>query len=356
MGDPVRIAVLGNGFSERAQLPALRWCGGNEVVAIAGRDAGRARATAQRWGIGLGTGDWREALSTAPDLVLVTTPVHLHREMVLAALDSGAAVLCEKPFALDAAEAAELVDAAEGRAAFIDHELRWSPCRRALRALLREGFLGEPWHGHFALEFGSQRWLEKPWSWWFDASRGGGTLGALGSHMIDLVRWELGEVEAVRAELRTFVPERPDADGVARRVTADEHAWAWLRLACGATVSLHCTMVSPGGRGFRLQYTGSAATVRLDDESQLSAAPHGEDLAPVAVEDDRPTEADLGIDDRTPFARALPLFLRAVLAAVREGRTEVEGAATFADGLAVQRVLDAARASAAGEGGWVNCG
>ena len=79
------------------QLPALAHIGGNEVVGIAGLDAAKAEATARRWGIQHATCDWRELLDLVPDLVMVTTPVDLHAEMVRASLRSGAAVLCEKP-------------------------------------------------------------------------------------------------------------------------------------------------------------------------------------------------------------------------------------------------------------------
>ncbi len=146
MTDSVRIAILGNSFAARTQIPALRWAGGNEIIGIAGRDAEKARATAAAFGIPHGTTDYRELLDLSPDLVLVSTPVHLHREMTLAALEVGAAVLCEKPFALDAAEAEEMAIQAEGKPAFLDHQLRWSPHLRAMREMCADGFLGEPWH------------------------------------------------------------------------------------------------------------------------------------------------------------------------------------------------------------------
>src|SRR5262245_2892251 len=118
MPQPVRVTILGNSFASRVQLPSLRWANNNRVVAIAGSDADKARATAKSWDIPFATGDWRSALEHETDLVLVSTPVDLHRPMAVAALETGAAVLCEKPFALDAREARELVERASGRAAW----------------------------------------------------------------------------------------------------------------------------------------------------------------------------------------------------------------------------------------------
>ena len=119
MPPPVRVAVLGNGFAARVQLPALARLGGHQVVGLAGRDGARARATAERFGIPCGSDSWEEVLALEPDLVLVTTPVDLHAPMVRGALGVGAAVVCEKPFALDAAEAADLVEAAGDRVEII---------------------------------------------------------------------------------------------------------------------------------------------------------------------------------------------------------------------------------------------
>ena len=355
MATDVCIALIGNAFAQRLQLPALRWAGGNRVIGIAGSDAAKARRTAEAWDIPLATGDYRELFAQDPDLVVIATPVHLHHRMVLDALETRAAILCEKPLALNVAEAAELAERARGRAAWVDHQLRWSPHRRALRALIAEGRLGTPWHGEFQLQFGSPAWLKRGASWWFDAARGGGALGALGSHMVDLVRSELGEVEAVRAELRAFLPTRPDERGEPVPTTADEFAALWLRLECGALVSLATGVLLPAARGFHLVYAGSAGSLRLEGEELLFAGQGGEDPRPVEVHDDRPKPEELGIPDGGPFARALPLFLRDVIDTVRAGRTELPGAATFADGLATQRVLDAARRSAAAAGGWEPC-
>ena len=348
----VRTVVLGNSFAARVQLPGLTWAGGAAVVGIAGSDANKARATADEFGIPHATGDWRELLDLDPELVLVSTPVHLHHEMARAALDAGAAVLCEKPFALDADEAADLAARAEGRLALLDHELRWSPYLRALREAVRDGEVGTPWHATFELFAPAVRGRQRPWSWWFDAQRGGGVLGALGSHMIDVLRWILGDVEAVRASLRVLTGERPDADGVVRPVTADELALVELRHASGVHSEIRSSTVLHHDRFFRLQVDGAGGSVRLDGADDLSIARDGGEREPRALEVEYPTCAEMGLPEYGPFGRSFPLFARDVVGAVRDGAAELEHAATFADGLAVQRVLDAARRSARGSGGW----
>lgn len=347
MPSPVRVVLLGNSFAEKVQLPALRFAGGNEVVGIAGHDAEKAALTAARWGIARSSGDWRELLELGPDLVIVSTPVDLHAPMVRASLEAGANVLCEKPFALDAAEASALAELAEqrGRLALIDHQLRWNPNRRKLRALVREGFLGELYHVRCDLVLDNPAFLERPFSWWFQAERGGGVLGALGSHMIDGVQWMFGEVRAVRARLSTFVGEREASGGARRRVTADDHAELWLELASGAEVSLTVGVATPGASRFLVEACGSTGTLRLDLEDDLVGGSHGEPLEPVELDSPMPSARELGLEAAGPFAALEPLFLADVIGAVTRGDRALEHAATFQDGVACMRVLDAARRS-----------
>lgn len=345
--DPVRTVLLGNSFATRVQLPGLAWAGGAEVLGLAGHDAAKARATADQHGIPHATGNWRELLALEPELVLVSTPVDLHLPMVEAALAAGAAVLCEKPFGLHAGEARAMAAAAAGRPAWIDHELRWSPYVRALRDAVRSGAVGTPWRAVFELFGGPERGRSKPWCWWFDGQRGGGVWGALGSHMVDLLRWTLGEVVAVRASLRVLGATRPDAEGQAQPVTADELALVELEHASGVHSELRLSTVLHGEPGFRLQVDGSGGALRLCGETDLTQAQGGGPLEPVAVDAPFPTCSEMGLPEYGPFGRSFPLFARDLVAAVRDG-TPLSDAATFEDGLAVQRVLDAARRSSPG--------
>lgn len=350
--DPVRVVVLGNSFASKAQLPALRWAGGNEVVAIAGADGAKARQTADAWGIERDTDAWQSALEEPCDLVLVTTPVHLHAPMVRATLEgTQAAVLCEKPFALDAGEAQQLAKLGAGRLCLLDHQLRWSPWRRTLRSLVRDGYLGELWHGRVEMSFGPTP-NDRPYGWWYDSQRGGGILGAIGSHLLDGLQRDLGPVASVRARLATYVPERTDTDGTPRAVTADEHATLWLRMANGGEIEVEANCMATGGFRSSVEYVGSAGALRLEGETRLLGAPHGRELVPLAIEGDAPpTPEELGTPDRGIFQRVLPLYLRDVVSAVKQGAKELDGAATFVDGVDTMRVIDAARRSAA-SGGW----
>ncbi len=355
MSASVRIALIGNSFAEAIQLPALRYAGNNEVVGLAGGDGAKARATADRWGIPVATDDWTELLTLAPDLVIVSTPVDLHYPMARAALECGAAVLCEKPFTLNVHEAADLEQRARGRLALIDHQLRWNPTRRKLRELLRANFVGEVFHVRSDLVLDNPAFLERPFGWWFDAARGGGALGALGSHLVDNVLWMFGPIAAVQAHLAAHVPQRPDADGVLREVTADDTAELRLELQSGLVVQLTTSVVMPGASRWLLEVCGSEGTLRLDLDCDLVGGRHGEDMRQLDPETPMPDPSEFGMDRGGAFAACEPLYLKDVVSAVARGDAALPEAASFTDGLACMRVLDAARRSSALGGVRVAC-
>src|SRR5262245_36664272 len=103
---PVGIGIIGTGFARTTQIPGFRDCMGVKVVALASRTRERAEAVAKEFGIEHVAHDWREVVAhNDVDLVTVVTPPSTHKEVTLAALEQGKAVLCEKPMALNAAEA-----------------------------------------------------------------------------------------------------------------------------------------------------------------------------------------------------------------------------------------------------------
>lgn len=354
----VRIALLGNSFARTIQLPALRWAHANgaahEVVAIAGHDGAKARATADEWGIPRATADWTELFAPGEepfDLVIVSTPTDLHAPMVRAAYGSGArAVLCEKPFAMDGDEARELARLAEGRLGLIDHQTRWSPWRRAFKEVIRSGRLGTPWAGRVQMKLASMPRLGVPMTWWYDEARGGGILGAIGSHVIDGVLDQFDRRFAeVSGHLETMITERPGPDDAPVKVTADEEALLHCRMEGGLPLTIETSIVAFGaerdaGKGTLFEMRGSEGTVRLEGETELVFIPHGGEAEPIEVEP-LPTCADYGMPLDAMFPRCLPTYLRDVIQAVAAGRTEVPGAATFEDAVHVMDVMDAARQS-----------
>jgi predicted dehydrogenase len=344
-----RVGIIGTGWGARVQVPAFREAG-LEVVAIAGHNAERTRTIAGQLGVEP-FDDWRELIASDVDLVTIVTPPSQHLEMATFALDAGKHVLCEKPTALNADEAEQLVAAGRrhsDRIALIDHELRFLPSFRAARE--RIGELGGIRYAEVRYASPSRGDRSRAWNWWSDAEQGGGIWGAVGSHFVDALRALGMEIEAVQATLRTIIDERPFENGT-RRVTSDDFADVTLRLANGAIASMTFSAVASGpDEPTTFTIHGEEGAMRLAGEELLTAI-RGEPFTAAT----KPGKSDRrGNSAGGAFGTATYFLGRALKSALDDNdRSAIADAATFEDGLMQQRVLDAARASNASGGSWV---
>jgi predicted dehydrogenase len=350
--ESVGIGIIGTGFARTTQLPAWRACAGARLVAVASGHRENAEAAAREFGIPFAASDWREVVAREDvDLVSIVTPPVTHLEMTLAALDAGKAVLCEKPLAMDAGETARMLARAQetGRLALVDHELRFLPARRRMREMILGGEIGRVRHAKFLFRADSRAVADRPWNWWSDERAGGGALGAIGSHAVDALHWLLGtHISHVSATLTTHIGERrAEPSGETRRVTTDDEVSMLLNFADGgvaegATGVVAISMVEAGSPEHSVEVFGTEGALRVSSGGQLSQARVGRgEWSGVESESAPPAE---GRRDNE-WARGFTVFAREIVAALAEGRTEVGGAATFADGHRTQLVLDAARAA-----------
>jgi predicted dehydrogenase len=221
----VNIGIIGTGFARTTQIPGFLACEDARIVAIASGRRENAEAVAKEFGIPHATDNWRELIERDDiDLISIVSPPFTHLEMSVAALESGKDVLCEKPMAMNAQESARMVEAARAnkRLALIDHELRFHPLRVRMREMINAGEIGGIHHCKLTFRSDSRLLPGRRWDWWSDASRGGGTLGAIGSHVIDAFRWFTGtEIEEVQGRLASHIEALPDQTGEMKPVTAD---------------------------------------------------------------------------------------------------------------------------------------
>jgi predicted dehydrogenase len=345
----LRVGVIGTGFGRRVQLPALSLVPGVTVTAVASRNLERARSVAREFAIPRAFGSGEE-LARAPDvdLVLVSSTPTLHARHAIAALEAGKHVLCEKPMALDQREAARMLEVAQQSPglARIDHELRYEPNRRKARQLIQAGAIGRVLHLELVLRpylrgDGRAQAFDAPWSWWYDAAQGGGILGAVGSHLIDLCRfWTGSDVVEVSGRTATFVPERYDERRVPRPVTADEYASFVMRFSSDVIATVTLTTVAGHGPGHFAQVTGHDGTLVLTGETTLEVGRPGRPLEDASVADElweRTTPNNM-------WARSFVRLMRDLVGSVA-GAPAAGEPATFFDGYAVQRVMDAVRES-----------
>jgi predicted dehydrogenase len=337
------VAIIGLGFG-RAHIPAFQ-AQGCRVVALCQRDQASAKKIADAYGVSHVYARWEEALERArPEIVVIATPPHLHRDIALAAFDAGAHVLCEKPVAMTRVEARAMVDAAAraGRVAMTGFNWRFPAAMQRMQAMLADGFVGRVLHL-------SGRWFGARWAdeaaaatWRMDRAQAGhGAMGDMGVHLVDLVRWMCGDVRRLVAHAGVAYPRTVPGSGKA--ADAEDYATILAELASGAQATLAVSRAAHGRNDHALEVYGTrgALAYRLTRENprwyagELLAAASGGSFQPVAV--DAPTVEGGDPMDVLGKATIGPLVAR-MLDAIRTGATATP---SLADGLAAQAVLDA---------------
>lgn len=212
------------------------------LVALAGRDPARVEGARARFGFARGVTDWRELLVDDVDVVDNGGPNALHAAPTIAAARSGRHVFCEKPLGRTADEAHEMwtAAAAAGVVHMCGFNLRFVPAVRRAREMLEAGELGDPVHfrGRFLASSALSEGQRQTWRFRRDQA-GSGALGDLGSHLIDLARYLVGEPAHVTGTLRTFVRERDGA-----HVDVDDAFVATVEFANGALGTLEASRVA----------------------------------------------------------------------------------------------------------------
>ena len=287
----IGVGIIGTGFMGECHAlafsavtplfqPALR----PRLAVVADVNAAAAERARDRFGFARATGDWRDLVADPRvELVSVTAPNILHKEMALAAIAAGKHVYCEKPLALTAADARELTQAAEaaGVRTLVGYNYLCSPAVRHIRKLLDDGELGRLTYLRCAFEEDYMADPAVPFSWRCDRSRAGsGALGDMGSHAISLARYLGGEITEVLGDTAMVVPERavapPGADlqfghvehpSEMRAVENEDIAHCLFRFASGVLGSMITSRTSWGRKnGPDLELYGTRGAVRFRQE------------------------------------------------------------------------------------------
>lgn len=314
---PLKVAVIGTGFGKHAAAPAYQSVG-FDVEVVSPRDESAVQ----------------HALAADVDLVSVHSPPFMHLGHVVAAIDRGRAVLCDKPFGRNAQEAATMRDRARdaGVLHFLNFEFRWKESWAKVKQLTDDGIIGCPTHLSWIF-FGSGL-RGRRYGWINDRELGGGWIGAYGSHVIDFTRWLFGsEVSDCGGVTRIEDVMHVDRDGAARTATAEDAYSAWFRMENGCTAAQDTAFAAAVPTVPRATLMGSAGSIELIGDTKLVVRRTGEE--PETYEFPLP-------EPRTPDP-ALVAFFRQVADALRNG---MQITPSFDDGAAVAQVMDRLRANA----------
>jgi predicted dehydrogenase len=255
-----------------------------ELAVVADAEETLARDAQARFGFERTAGSWQEVAGADDvDAVSVALPNYQHREAVEALVARGKHVLCEKPLASTARDARAIVEAARsaGVVQGVGFNLRRAPAIAAVRRAIERGDLGElrQFSGRYLTDYARSREVPFTWRHRHDLA-GGGALVDVGSHLIDLARFLVGEIESVQgAALATVVPRRPVPAGHAvghstvattgefRDVDTDDIASFTVRFRSGAVGDFHISRVATGYRNSpAFELIGSDGSAEFDME------------------------------------------------------------------------------------------
>ncbi len=239
-----------------------------------------AQKAAEQGGFEFGTTRFEDLLEREDIRVIsICSPNQAHKEQVLAALEAGKHVYCDKPLTTDAESAREIA-AAAARHPELTHgmafHMRQIPAVLRARELIAEGFVGRVYHFRAAYYHAGYTDPNRPISWRLTSEAGGGALSDLGSHVVDLMRYLLGDYESVRATTQTFITERPAAAGSTEKVPVkvDDYVCLQARMCCGALGFVEASRFATGthdGMGFDIFGERGALRFNMMDPNYLYA-------------------------------------------------------------------------------------
>jgi predicted dehydrogenase len=340
------------------------------MAAVAGRDAHGVAAAAERLGWESTETSWQALVARDDiDLVDVCTPGHTHAEIVIAALEAGKHVLCEKPLANSVEEAEAMTRAADkaaahGVRAMVGFTYRRVPAIALARQLVAEGRLGTLHHVRAQY---LQDWIvdpQAPLSWRLEKDKAGsGSLGDIGAHIIDITQFITGDtISRVTGRLRTFVHERPlpsehsGLSGTAGtgtgKVTVDDAATFLADFRGGAMGVFEATRFASGRKNaIRIEVNGSRGSLAFDfeDMNVLHFFDGTEDSTTAGFRRILVTEPQHPyVGAWWPPGHVIGYehgFIHQAVDLVRDIAAGVDPSPSFADGLQVQRVLAAVETS-----------
>lgn len=369
---PLRIGMVGYGFMGRAHsnayvqvnhfFPSSKY----KVVlqAVCARDAAKVHAFAEQWGYASVETDWRKLVERKDiDVVDICVPNNLHKEIAIAAAANGKGVLCEKPLALTAAEAREMVAAVEkaGVPNMVWYNYRRIPAVSLAKRLVDDGRLGRIFH--YRAKF-LQDWTIKadlPQGgqalWRLDVhAAGSGVSGDLLAHCIDTAIWMNGRIESVCAMTETFVKERyHNLTGKVEPVGIDDACIFFGRFSNGSLANFESTRYARGHKAlYTFEINGENMSLFWDlhdlhrlqvfdyrDEGRIRGwkSVHVTDNSPEHPYMDKWWVPGLAIGYDASFTHQVADFLRGL-------ETGQPASPTFRDALETQLVLDAILESA----------
>ncbi len=351
---PIGVAIAGLGFGESVHLPALSTNKDLTALSLWHPQKEKLESACKKHNLS-GQTSWAELLKDPQiDAIILATPPAPRFELALQALKAKKHLLLEKPVALNAEQVAELQKLAINQqlSVAVDFEYRAVPHFMQAKRIISSGAIGTPWLIKFDWLMGSRSNPSRCWDWYSQEEKGGGVIGALGTHAFDILHWFFGPTNSISSLLSTSITKRTDKeDNIQREVTSEDVTMAQLQLSSYENESLipaqvTLSAVAREGRGCWLEVYGSQGTLLLGSDNQkdyvhgfgLWVSQVGEQLRSISPDKDLAFSTTWSDGRIAPVARLQGLWAESI----RTRKPMIPG---LAEGWFSQKVCDKAKES-----------
>jgi predicted dehydrogenase len=336
-----RVGIVGSGFGGRVHAPAFTLHPQFEPVAIASPNNAQKVATERNIPHAFPSLDeMLDAMGAEIDVISIASPPYEHHRDVMTAIAAGKHVLCEKPLSTRLAEAEEMTAAAleAGIADAVTFEYRYSPALQALKELILNGHMPNLRLVEVS-RFGTEMRADNarpPSSWWYDRTKGGGLANAFMPHIVDLGLWLGGRsAQSSCGFLRTANPIRTAPDGKTYTSDVSDGCYALADLGAG----IAARMMVDG----TMSMDQSTVAVHSEARTAVANGPSLTDFNLFIVDGDDSSEYELKPMKYAKYANvfySIPHVMALLDDFAERIATRTGACPTFADGLAVQRILN----------------
>ena len=261
-----RLGIAGMGIGKSLGVPAINLVHEIQLVSVWGRSKDKVDELSASLGIE-GFTDF-DAFVNSSDLdgVWLATPPSPRMDLMSKCLDAKLHLFLEKPLGINSSDIQNNLEKvlAKNSICGVNFEYRAHPLYQEAKQLLATSWIGEPRSIHIRWMSGNRMDPAVPWSWYNSLREGGGIVGAIATHHIDLCHWLFGPIESVQAIASTVIPERFDTLSSAARVCdSPETALINLRFKNGAIGSISVSCVTFGGPPQAIEIYGDSGRIHL---------------------------------------------------------------------------------------------
>lgn len=346
----INIGIIGTGVGIRTYLNTFKKIENANVIAISGSSKERAEKFAKENDIKIACKDYKELIDLEDlDLICITAPNKYHYEYAKYCIKANKNMILEKPATITIEEAKELkqIISNSNKVNVINHQLRFNPYLLKVKEILEQGLLGRIYYINIHQQSTGFSNKDMKWIWSLEEKEGGGVRLAMGSHLIDLIRfWIKKQILIVKGNMDVVIPKRLDSNGNIKDVTACSFFDANLNFEDNIIVNCSATCSAIGKSEFNFQIYGENGELHFDLENKLIGYFINERGIKQKIEVDGLTKEEQE-NKVSIFSGSFIYYAKPLLNAMETGNYNLlKNASKIDDAIENQRILDAIKKSA----------